>query len=366
MAFVILVVRTSLVKGCMLFPVKNIFARWIACLLFFPALVFAQGLEKVLEGAKKEGKVKVGITVRWVEGGKPGAKKMVEVFQSRYPFVKVDYERVGGSRERERVLSELAAGKVSYDVTVLSETQVPVALKANVMEKIDWRSLGVLPQHVHEDGVGVNYRSQVYGIAYNRKLLPDSIGAKLTWDDCASSQYRGKVAMDSRPRHLEIFWQPQVWGRDRTLAHARRLADNATVFEQDRTAAMTKLALGEYAIVCGAFYATYHEQVRSNDKNQLGFRIAEPVPLSLGDVVFVPRGVPHPNSARLWVAWSLSEEGQKVLDEVEGSGSPLFPGTQAATMIKGKKVAWYEPQWRAKADEILKEILEAVGLPIVR
>jgi len=243
---------------------------------------------------------------------------------------------------------------------------VPVALKANVMEKIDWRSLGVLPQHVHEDGVGVNYRSQVYGIAYNRKLLPDSIGAKLTWDDCASSQYRGKVAMDSRPRHLEIFWQPQVWGRDRTLAHARRLADNATVFEQDRTAAMTKLALGEYAIVCGAFYATYHEQVRSNDKNQLGFRIAEPVPLSLGDVVFVPRGVPNPNSARLWVAWSLSEEGQKVLDEVEGSGSPLFPGTQAAMMTKGKKVAWYEPQWRAKADEILKEILEAVGLPVVR
>ena len=350
----------------MLFLVKNIFARWIACLLFFPGPVFAQGLEKVSEGAKKEGKVKVGITVRWVEGGKPGAKKMVELFQSRYPFVKVDYERVGGSRERERVLSELAAGKVSYDVTVLSETQVPVALKANLMEKIDWRSLGVLPQHVHEDGVGVNYRSQVYGIAYNRKLLPDSIGAKLTWDDCASSQYRGKVAMDSRPRHLEIFWQPQVWGRDRTLAHARRLADNATVFEQDRTAAMTKLALGEYAIVCGAFYATYHEQVRSNDKNQLGFRIAEPVPLSLGDVVFVPRGVPHPNSARLWIAWSLSEEGQKVLDEVEGSGSPLFPGTQAAMMTKGKKVAWYEPQWRAKADEILKEILEAVGLPVVR
>ena len=48
------------------------------------------------------------------------------------------------------------------------------------------------------------------------------------------------------------------------------------------------------------------------------------------------------------------------------AGSPLFPGTQVATMIKGKKVAWYEPQWRAKADEILKEILEATGLPVVR
>ena len=338
----------------------------IACLFLFPAPVPAQGLDRIVEGAKKEGKVRVGITVRWQEGGKPGAKKMVELFHSRYPFVRVDYERVGGSRERERVLSELAAGKVSYDVTVLSETQVPVALKANVVEKIDWRSLGVVPQHVHEDGFGVNYRSQLYGISYNRKLLPDPVGAKLAWDDCASPQYRGKVAMDSRPRHLELFWQPQVWGRERTLAHARRLAENATRFEQDRTAAMTKLSLGEYAIVCGAFYSTYHEQVRSGDQGHLAFRIAEPVPLSLGDVVFVPRGAPHPNAARLWVAWSLSEEGQRVLDEVEGSGSPLFPGTQAAGMIKGKKVAWYEPQWRARADEILKEILEATGLPVVR
>jgi hypothetical protein len=35
-------------------------------------------------------------------------------------------------------------------------------------------------------------------------------------------------------------------------------------------------------------------------------------------------------------------------------------------MIRGKRVAWYELKWRAKADEILKEILEAIGLPVVR
>jgi ABC-type glycerol-3-phosphate transport system substrate-binding protein len=93
--------------------------------LLFLTLLWAQSLEKIAEGAKKEGRVKVALTVRWEEGGKPGAKKFVEVFQTRYPFLKVEYERVGGSRERERVLSELAAGKVSYDVTVLSETQVP-------------------------------------------------------------------------------------------------------------------------------------------------------------------------------------------------------------------------------------------------
>ncbi len=328
--------------------------------------VEAQGLEKITEGAKKEGRVKVGLTVRWEEAGKPGAKRFVEVFQTRYPFLKVEYERVGGSRERERVLSELAAGKVSYDVTVLSETQVPTALRANVVEKVDWKSLGVNPQHVHPDGFGVNYRSQLYGIAYNRKLVPDEVGKKLTWEDCAAPKWKKKVAMDSRPRHLEIFWQPDVWGREKTLAHARQLAANETIFERDRTGAMTKLALGEYAIDCGSFYSTYYEQTRSGKGEPVGFTLAEPIPVNLGDVVFIPRGTAHLNSAKLWVVWSLSEEGQKLLDEVEGNGSPLIPGTQTAKLIKGKKTAWYEPQYRAKAEEILKEILEAVGLPIVR
>src|SRR5687767_13488750 len=74
-----------------------------------------KALQKIIEGAKKEGKAKIGLTVRWEEAGKPAAKKIVETFHSRYPFVKVEYERVGGSRERERVLTELAAGKVPHD-----------------------------------------------------------------------------------------------------------------------------------------------------------------------------------------------------------------------------------------------------------
>ena len=328
--------------------------------------LWAQSLEKIAEGAKKEGKLKVGLTVRWEEAGKPGAKKFVEVFQTRYPFLKVEYERVGGSRERERVLTELAAGRVSYDVTVLSETQVPTALQANVVEKVDWKALGVTAQHVHPDGFGVNYRSQLYGIAYNRKLVADDVGRKLTWEDCAAPKWKKKVAMDTRPRHLEILWQPHVWGREKTLAHARQLAANQTIFERDRAGTMTKLALGEYAIACGSFFSTYYEHSRSGRAEHIGFTLAEPIPVNLGDVVFIPRGAAHPNGAKLWIVWSLSEEGQKLLDEVEGNGSPLIPGTQTAKLVKGRKAAWYEPQYRAKAEEILKEILEAVGLPIVR
>src|SRR4030095_21962 len=125
-------------------PAKYVAASFVT--LLFVGWVFPlwaqqdKALQKLIEGAKKEGKVKIGLTMRWQEAGKPSGQKIVETFQARYTFVKVDYERVGGSRERERVLTELAAGKVPYDVTVLSGTQLEIVVKANLAEPVDWRS----------------------------------------------------------------------------------------------------------------------------------------------------------------------------------------------------------------------------------
>jgi iron(III) transport system substrate-binding protein len=325
-----------------------------------------KALQKVIEGAKKESKVKIGLTMRWQEAGKPSGQKIVETFQARYPFVKVEYERVGGSRERERVLTELSAGKVPYDVTVLSGTQLDLVLKAKLAEPIDWRSLGVHQRHVHPDKFGVYYRSQLVGILYNRKLIPDEVGSKLTWEDCANPKWKKKVAMDNRPRYLEIFYQPHVWGKEKTLAHARQLGANGTIFERSRSAAVSKLTLGEYPIICGANYSHYREQIAYRGINHIGFTVAEPVPVPHGDIVFIPRGAASPESAKLWVAWSVAEEGQRVLDAVEFDGSPYIAGTEPNKILKGRKTASYDPQWEAKAEDLLKEILEAIGLPVVQ
>ena len=322
--------------------------------------------QKLVDSAKKESVVKLGLTMRWQEAGKPSGQKIVEAFQARYPFVKVEYDRVGGSRERERVLTELAAGKVPYDVTVLSGTQLDIVTKAKLAEPVDWRSLGVIPRHIHPDRFGVYYRSQLVGILYNRKLIADAVGSKLTWEDCANPKWRKKVAMDNRPRYLEIFYQPHVWGKEKTLAHARQLGANQTIFERSRSAAVSKLTLGEYPIICGANYSHYREQIAYRGINHIGFALPEPVPVPHGDIVFIPRGAASPETAKLWVVWSVAEEGQRVLDSVEFDGSPYIAGTEPNKMLKGKKTASYEPQWETKAEDILKEILEAIGIPVVQ
>jgi ABC-type Fe3+ transport system substrate-binding protein len=255
---------------------------------------------------------------------------------------------------------------VSYDILALSETQVSMAMGANLLEKVDWRALGVNPAMIHPSGIMIIPQTQIFGITYNKKLIPEAVGAKLTWEDCASPKWRGKVAMDTRPRHLEIFWQPHVWGREKTVKHARQLAQNQTIFERDRNQTIEKLALGEYPIVCGNFFSHYFEVVKGGQGANLGFTPGEVVAVAPGSLTYIPRGAAHPNAARIWGAWWVSEAGQKIQDEIEGNASPHFPWSLAAKMSKGKKVYVYEPEWMAKADDILKEILEAVGLPVVR
>ncbi len=172
--------------------------------------------------------------------------------------------------------------------------------------------------------------------------------------------------MDNRPHYLELLYQPDAWGKEKTLAYARQLGVNQTIFERSRSAAMTKLALGEYPIICGAAYPTFKERTVYNGDRHLGFVFPEPVPVPTGEIIFAPRGATRPNAGKLFIVWSLSEEGQKTLDDVEFDGSPLFPGTETARLIKGKKVVWHDWKIQSRADDILKEILEAVGLPIVR
>ena len=46
-------------------------------------------------------------------------------------------------------------------------------------------------------------------------------------------------------------------------------------------------------------------------------------------ISFIPRGARYPNAAKLWAVWSLSDEGQKILDSVDFTGSPAIPTTEA-------------------------------------
>lgn len=219
--------------------------------------------------------------------------------------------------------------------------------------------------NIHPESVGVTYRTQVFGIGYNTELVSKEVGQKLTWEDCIDPKWKGRFATDDRVPHLEILYQDNAWGREKTLDYARRLAANKPVIERSRSESVFKLTAGAYTFVCGIPWSNIRRQILWGSKN-LEITFPEPVPVSAGDVIFVPRGAKSPNAGILWIMWSVSDEGQRILDKVQFTGNPLFPGSSVYKRIRGKKVAPSSWKHHLRGADFLKEILIATGFPTVR
>ena len=172
-------------------------------------------LDPYIEGAKKEGSVSLGLTLREKSHGKPAGELYLAAFQKRYPFLKVNFKRVGGAQERERILTEMTAGIVDFDVITVSETMVNTIVSAKLPRAVEWQKLGVPKFLVHPQNIGVAQRPPVYGIGYNRDIIPDEVAKTFTWETCTDPKWKGKTAMDDRPRRLELLYLDNGWGRTR-------------------------------------------------------------------------------------------------------------------------------------------------------
>ena len=341
-------------------------APWVlfGALLLHPATGISGPLDAYIEGAKKEGSVRVGITLRPKVQGKVAGQKYLDAFAKQYPFLKLNFKRIGGSRDRNRVISEMTAGVVNFDVATVSETMIPTLVGAKLVRIIDWSKLGVPDVLRHPQNVGVTLRTPVFGIGYNRKLVPDDVAKTFTWETCTDPKWKGKAAVDDRPRHLNQLYY--AWGKEKTLDYARRWAANKPSMEPSRSTAAQKLEAGAYHMICGMPRAQALDlQVFGGSKN-IGIVFPEPVPVGIGDLIYVTQNTKKPNAATLFLHWTTTPEAQKILDEINFTGHPSFENSDVHQVVKGKKVIYATWEQSAESDAVLAEILTAMGFPVVR
>lgn len=172
--------------------------------------------------------------------------------------------------------------------------------------------------------------------------------------------------MDDRPRHLNILYQNDGWGREKTLEYAKRWAANKPAVEASRSTGAQKLSAGAYAMICGMPRRQVLDlQVNAGEKS-IGIVYPEPIPVSIGDIIYVPQKAKHPNAGVLFLAWTATPEAQTILDDIDFSGHPAFEGSDVNKITKGKKLVQASWEDVKRSDEILAEILQAMGFPVVR
>ncbi len=289
-----------------------------------------QGWEKewaeLVAAAHKEGQVVYDIT-----RSNSGARASIEDFKRAFPGIEVEQTTsASASTFAEQVRREQQAGVFTWDVfvggglsTLYADGSVaplkPVLLRPDVLDDALWRDgfeagwvdgekrWGYVFQLHVEPGVWVN----------GDQVGPTQITRAL---DLLNPKWRGRIIM-ADPRVNGYGSVPMTvlrlkYGQEQM---DRLLAEQQVAFNRDTRPITELMVRGEYPIAFGVVQTILEEF----QKEGLGKNL-KPLPMlgiDLGKPMWLPKQVPHPNAAKLFINWVLTKEGQQTWCKAVGTNS---------------------------------------------
>ena len=260
--------------------------------------------EATIESAKKEGSL-ILYTSMTVEQ----AQKLNDAFKGKYPFLQISMFRAVGERLLTKITTEAQAGKFDFDVVQSAETQAYFLKKRNLLAKY------LSPEAINlQKGFvdGEAFWSAVYMmpnvIGYNTRMVQRSDVPKSD-DDLLQPRWQGKIGMDqTKPEWFA--WKVKRLGEDKGLAYMRRLAQQEFKLYSGQTILTSLLAAGEFPLVLNTYIHNIEDAKRKGAPVE--WLAHEPV-FTKFQPIAVGAKAPHPNAAKLFVDFMLSEEGQKII-----------------------------------------------------
>ena len=315
-----------------------------------PATGVSPQLAELYEKARPESEVTI-----WAPGA-PSVEWIPAEFAKRFPAVKVNW--LGDQQASSRLIAEKRGGRHAVDVWTFSLGGTLEVQKRGLLEKFDWRPYGAQDRDIFWDGEAVANHNYVYAPLYARaKLGKEQVPRR--WEEMLDPQWTDKLVSDSflLPRlggYLAIDWgleRAEKWIK--TLIDQRKILVTASPVSNFLKTGERQLAVAES--VSGAF-------LMNRDGLNVGYQIMEMVPATqfvLGPV----KQAPHPNAARLLIAWLISPEAKMLYEELAGqadiranSKSPLAQEIKAA----GAKVIYEDVETMNQRAEYYRKLMSIV------
>lgn len=301
-------------------------AAWIALLLLVGlALVSAtlraevpsyypSGYGETIAAARTEGRVRIYSTTDSVL-----AAPLIRDFESLYPGIRVEYEEMHSSEIYRRFIAESEKGTPSADVLWSSAMDLQVKL-ANDRHAAAYQS----PEAAHLPDWAV-WRNEAFAttfepavFVYNRKLLEDDAVPHTHADFIRvlrkhPQKFAGKVVTyDIRKAAVGFLFAtqdsktaPGFWSL------AKALGASQVRLEPVAESILQRIASGEALLgynVIGSYAIAKAEPDPS-----LGVVLPRDYTLVMSRVMLIARNAKHPNAARLWVDYVLSQRGQTLM-----------------------------------------------------
>ncbi len=256
----------------------------------------------ILENAKKEGQV-----VFYASTEIEVSRMVTALFEKKYPFIKATAIRIGSEKMATRLIAEAQAKQVKADVVHQSGFDFYGVLQKGVFESYNSPERAAFPPDFKDDkGFWVIDSATLNVFAYNTRLVAHSDLPK-SFRDLAEPKWKDRLLMDEN----ESKWMAgmtQYFGEAETMDLLRKLAGQGIQFRTGHSLIATLLAAGERPAAVIAF-ANGVDRLKK-ESAPIDWIALEPL-IGLTFGLGLVKQAPHPNAAKLFVDFLLSQEGQQ-------------------------------------------------------
>jgi iron(III) transport system substrate-binding protein len=314
---------------------------------------------QLIEAATKEGKVVFysAIDLKVLQG-------LAKVFEQKYPGITVQVERTGSERIFQRVAQERANNIFAVDVFDGSDQALFVT----------WKKQGILEPYIptellkwpaaqrDPDGTFASVRFTLMPIAYNTNLVKPEDAPK-SFADLLDPKWTGKI-VKAHPSYsggivTSTFQTVKALG----WQYFEKLGKQKVLQVQSATEPPKKLALGERAVSAdGLEYV--HLLLKEGGAPIALVYPTEGTPFIPGCEA-IATNAPHPNAAKLFMSFMVSQETQQYLTDVAGlrSFNPDVKLKEGRTPLAAIKLLPSDPvAQEAATEEIKKKYAEYFGI----
>jgi iron(III) transport system substrate-binding protein len=287
--------------------------------------------KKVLEAAKKDGKV--------VVGGPPTAvlrQKFKETFEKKFA-IEMELVSAPGPQNASRAQSEFKAGVKYFDVLHAGSGTLEPLMRENML--VPFMDFVILPEvkdprqwwggHMWEDNIKTN--RFIYSFSadfstppfYNTDLVKP--GEISSYDDFLQPKWKGKIG----------FFEPRIpsagqglWGflmKIKGKEFLQRLANQDLFISRDGKQLADALAKGTLAVNLGQSQRFIEPYIKAGIPIKSISNLKEGLSGSNGfGTVAVMKNAPNQNAAKIYVNWLLSKEGQDLYSHALTQGTRRF------------------------------------------
>lgn len=282
-------------------------------------------LAPLVEAAKREGKVVIYSSL-----DRPSAEPLLKRFKDLYPFIDVEYLEMGTATIFSRFRSEAASGAPTADMiwSPAADLQLILINEGNA-QPYRLTIYDQLPPDTKFKELAYVSSWTLVAPIYNKDKIPESLRPKSYRDILNLMETR----KDLFPKGSVCVFDPIRSGFALTFMYYQRkymeplftsiLSKAAEIGAQLHSATgpqIERVKTGECIISTGLI-ANYAFRDAQTDP-RLGVFIPEDYAILVPRIIFITKQAQHPNSAKLFLEFIFSDEGQKLL--AQGSEVTLY------------------------------------------